>query len=677
MKLQNLITRLDNVQRKLNSRTKPKQIDYLQEHIKMIKGIIQSTLKDTSHKTDTFEKLESYRFDSLIRDLEEIAQNAIQNFHSINYFIQEFSSRFKGVAHYYEPVFTTSELLCAYNLTEAVFGFRYSSTDKLDYGKSHIYSIKVPIHLIENVLFWPLIGHEFIHTYFDKQFEDFKTILNGKFGDKLWVKILGNFAVEMVCDGFTYLLIGEIYSVMLEEYIYYSETDAFEQEKRRKDIHNASNKITPEEIEKAKIKLEPPPPPSTSHPPTMIRKTFLENIKQIVKNNDKLAKKILDDGVITLLKEHIEYIKAPDFGKDDKEKLDHLNTFRDLFRDFWSSSSSLLDIPTQVQDDKRIQELVEKHLARNIYEIFCPILVPIPDKLSLFDILFQIYTKNRPNIEAKVKDAKLQDISIDDLILNTSIDIVRRNLIQSFIQKDDTKNTKPSSSSKEVGNTTTSKTKIGFLSRYEFCAGLNSDWKNIIIDPILDVEQVKPNHIDLRLDTIFRIFKRIRIDSINKDDDEIQDHYSQVEEISIFDDQFVLHPGQLVLGQTFEFIKLPPDVMGFLDGRSSFGRLGVIVHATASSIDPGFQGHLTFEIFNIGEMPVILYPLQRIARITFYRLPNAVERYSGAFNFKFQPEIKNIYHDKDFIRNIGNLSKISREIEAKRASTRIAFEKSK
>ena len=101
-------------------------------------------------------------------------------------------------------------------------------------------------------------------------------------------------------------------------------------------------------------------------------------------------------------------------------------------------------------------------------------------------------------------------------------------------------------------------------------------------------------------------------------------------EKEFFHDSYLLHPGKFTLAQTFEYISLPDDIVGIIDGKSSIGRRGIVVHATAGYVDPGFKGHLVFELANLGEMPVKLYPLMRIARVVFYRTNNSLE-YQGQF----------------------------------------------
>lgn len=88
---------------------------------------------------------------------------------------------------------------------------------------------------------------------------------------------------------------------------------------------------------------------------------------------------------------------------------------------------------------------------------------------------------------------------------------------------------------------------------------------------------------------------------------------------------FVLHPGEFVLGTTVEAVKIPVELVGRLEGRSSLGRLGLVIHATAGFIDPGFEGQITLEMQNIGSQPLLLRPFQRICQLCFIRMSKAPE----------------------------------------------------
>lgn len=152
--------------------------------------------------------------------------------------------------------------------------------------------------------------------------------------------------------------------------------------------------------------------------------------------------------------------------------------------------------------------------------------------------------------------------------------------------------------------------------------------RNIIVEPLLDKKsQIESTHIDLRLDSNFVKFVTFEESCIDMAEKTKNFVYVKKE---YFHETFIIHPGEFVLGLTFEYISLPNDILGRLDGKSSLGRRGIVVHATAGGIDPGWRGHLVFELANLGEIPVKLYPLTKIARITFFRVKE-VDPYKGAF----------------------------------------------
>ncbi len=149
--------------------------------------------------------------------------------------------------------------------------------------------------------------------------------------------------------------------------------------------------------------------------------------------------------------------------------------------------------------------------------------------------------------------------------------------------------------------------------------------EDLIIHPMLDVNtQIACSKVDLHLSGVFYEIRRTTVDSydplsIHKDLD------FRREIILPLGESLVLHPGDLILAPTFENIKTPRDLLGILQGRSSLGRLGVIVHATASFIDPGFMGVITLELSNLGHLPVRLYTLARVASLAFLRIHGEVE----------------------------------------------------
>ncbi|MBI4058572.1 dCTP deaminase [Candidatus Gottesmanbacteria bacterium] len=130
--------------------------------------------------------------------------------------------------------------------------------------------------------------------------------------------------------------------------------------------------------------------------------------------------------------------------------------------------------------------------------------------------------------------------------------------------------------------------------------------------------------IDLRLGSIFRVFNHSKtpfLDPLNPDT--LSDATSQ---IKIGENEaFTLHPGEFVLAVTKEYIEMPGDLTGRLEGRSSIGRLGVVIHSTAANIECGFRGNITLELANMGRIPVMLYPGMRICSLSFEQLTSPAE----------------------------------------------------
>lgn len=130
--------------------------------------------------------------------------------------------------------------------------------------------------------------------------------------------------------------------------------------------------------------------------------------------------------------------------------------------------------------------------------------------------------------------------------------------------------------------------------------------------------KIDPCSVDLRLGNNFRVFRSTEITYIDTKKGVDERHMETVEKKD--DEAFVIHPHELVLATTKESIKIPNDLVATLDGRSSLGRLGIVIHSTANSFDPGFEGFLTLEISNISKVPVKLWPGLRVCRLTFTKL---------------------------------------------------------
>ena len=148
----------------------------------------------------------------------------------------------------------------------------------------------------------------------------------------------------------------------------------------------------------------------------------------------------------------------------------------------------------------------------------------------------------------------------------------------------------------------------------------------IKIHPLPDFEiQLGPASLDVRLDNIFRVFNHTQIPYIDPKNKSTFENLTEV--IKVEENKpFVLQPGQFILASTLEEVELPDDIGARIEGRSSWGRLGIIVHSTAGYIDPGFRGKITLEMSNIGMLPVLLYPGMRIYQLSFEKLSSPAQK---------------------------------------------------
>jgi dCTP deaminase len=176
---------------------------------------------------------------------------------------------------------------------------------------------------------------------------------------------------------------------------------------------------------------------------------------------------------------------------------------------------------------------------------------------------------------------------------------------------------------------------------------------DLVIEPLSDPElQVQPASVDLRLGREFLEFQRTNISSIHPNSEEEVSEY--VDETVVEEgDEFILHPGDFVLGTTVERVEIPPDLIAHVEGRSSLGRLAIVVHATAGLADPGYKGQITLELSNLGTAPVALSPGMRISQLTFTELKTPAERPYGADRgSKYQgqsgPQASKIQGDHEF-----------------------------
>ncbi len=151
----------------------------------------------------------------------------------------------------------------------------------------------------------------------------------------------------------------------------------------------------------------------------------------------------------------------------------------------------------------------------------------------------------------------------------------------------------------------------------------------IALEPF-EAAMVQPSSIDVRLDRFFRLFDNHKYPFIDPAVD--QPELTRFVEVDA-DQAFILHPGEFVLGSTFELVTLPDDVAARLEGKSSLGRLGLLTHSTAGFIDPGFSGHVTLELSNVATLPIKLWPGMKIGQMCFFRLSSAAEKPYGSSEY--------------------------------------------
>ena len=148
----------------------------------------------------------------------------------------------------------------------------------------------------------------------------------------------------------------------------------------------------------------------------------------------------------------------------------------------------------------------------------------------------------------------------------------------------------------------------------------------IRIDPY-DPALMQPSSLDVRVDRLFRVFRNSRYPYID-----VKAEQEELTELVEVDgaEPFILHPGEFVLGSTLERVGLPDDLVARLEGKSSLGRLGLLIHSTAGYVDPGWDGHITLELSNVNSIPITLYPGMRVGQLSFFPLSSAAERPYGS-----------------------------------------------
>ncbi len=154
----------------------------------------------------------------------------------------------------------------------------------------------------------------------------------------------------------------------------------------------------------------------------------------------------------------------------------------------------------------------------------------------------------------------------------------------------------------------------------------------VVIDPF-DPQCVQPSSVDLHVDSQFRVFANSRYPYIDVHQE--QPDLTELVEVKP-DEAFILHPGEFVLGSTLERVALPDDLVARLEGKSSLGRLGLLIHSTAGYVDPGWDGYLTLELSNVANLPITLYPGMKFGQISFFKVTSPAERLYGQAGNKYQ-----------------------------------------
>ncbi|TFD62052.1 dCTP deaminase [Cryobacterium suzukii] len=146
----------------------------------------------------------------------------------------------------------------------------------------------------------------------------------------------------------------------------------------------------------------------------------------------------------------------------------------------------------------------------------------------------------------------------------------------------------------------------------------------------LDPAMIQPSSVDVRLDRLFRLFDNHKYAYIDPAEDQPElTHLIETKP----DEPFILHPGEFVLGATYEQVTLPDNVAARLEGKSSLGRLGLLTHSTAGFIDPGFSGHVTLELSNVATLPIKLWPGMKIGQLCFFQLSSPAEKPYGSSEY--------------------------------------------
>jgi dCTP deaminase len=187
------------------------------------------------------------------------------------------------------------------------------------------------------------------------------------------------------------------------------------------------------------------------------------------------------------------------------------------------------------------------------------------------------------------------------------------------------------------------------------------DAGNLVIDPF-EEKWLQPSSIDVHLDRYFRVFVNSRYTHI--DPSQAQEDITELVEKD-HDEPFIIHPGEFVLGSTFQRVTIPYDLASRIEGKSSLGRLGLMVHSTAGFVDAGFNGNITLELRSVATLPIMLWPGMKIGQLCIFRLSSPAENPygSGAQGSRYQgqggPTASRAYMNFDCI----NVTEYNEEIK--------------
>ena len=195
------------------------------------------------------------------------------------------------------------------------------------------------------------------------------------------------------------------------------------------------------------------------------------------------------------------------------------------------------------------------------------------------------------------------------------------------------------------------------LARSELLERMSADLsERLVITPLLDERQLGPASIDLRLGSEFLVLKRTQ--SAGFDPGDVGEETPQLHERFAvpLGEGLWLHPGQFLLGSTLEFVRLPPTLAGFLTGRSSWARLGLVVES-AGLVQPNYAGTLTYELANAGDSPIRLYPGLRVAQIAIHPVAGeaaleGVPQYASKYDSAIGPEPSRLAWDHDELAKV-------------------------